>query len=300
MHKNEFINVSCPACESNNYQDMFEKNGFNFVICKECETYFINPRPNFVRLMEFYKTSNSYKHWKTIFSATEISRRDQIFIPRVKRVIDLCKKHNSPTEIILDVGAGAGTFCNEMKKYNTFSNVIAVEPTHDLADACREKNLNVIEKPIEEINLNDVSVITCFEVIEHLFCPKDFVLACAKILSKGGLFIITTPNIKGFDLLTLGRFSNTIVPDHLNYFHPKSLGKLLESCGFQVIETLTPGKLDAELVRKKVISREFDISNHPFLKYILIDQWERVGEAFQQFLADNALSSHLWIVAKKN
>jgi len=299
-HRNEFVNIHCPACESKNHQFMFEKTGFIFVSCRNCETHFINPRPTLSMLTEFYESSKCLKHWKKIFSSTEDARKNEIFIPRVDRVIELCRKHNILTGVLLDIGAGFGTFCEEIKKKNIFSKVIAVEPSKDLAESCRRRGLEVIEKPIEDIDLDKVNVITSFELIEHLFWPKDFLSACAKALSKDGLLILTTPNIKGFDLLALGKLSNNIAgPNHLNYFHPQSLSKLLQNCGFNVIEVLTPGKLDAELVRKKILSMEFDVSNQPFLKHILIDQWNEAGGAFQRFLADNVLSSHLWIVAKK-
>lgn len=300
-HTDEFVNVLCPACESNNCQLEFEKRGFNFVKCKECETYYINPRPSFELSLDFYENSKCIKHWKEIFSATEKVRRSEIFFPRAKRVEELCNKYGAPNDVLLDVGAGFGTFCEEIIKLNIFREVIAVEPSKDLAKACRKKKLTVIEKPIEKVELKKISVITCFELIEHLFRPKDFVQACAKRLSKGGLFIITTPNIKGFDLLVLGKLADGITgPNHLNYFHPKSLSRLLIKCGFEIIEILTPGKLDAELVRKKILRGEFDVSNQPFLKHILIDQWSTFGETFQNYLIANKFSSHLWIVAKKS
>ena len=137
-------------------------------------------------------------------------------------------------------------------------------------------------------------------MIEHLYCPKDFLVSCKRVLPSGGLLILTTPNIKGFDLLVSGKDAQNVDgPNHLNYFHPKSLSCLLQQIGFEVIEVLTPGKLDAELVRKKILNGGLDVSNQPFLKQVLIDNWETAGEAFQQFLADNKLSSHMWIVAKK-
>lgn len=143
-------------------------------------------------------------------------------------------------------------------------------------------------------------MITNFELIEHLFCPKDFVKSCYDALSSEGLLILTTPNIKGFDLVTLGKISTNIAgPNHINYFHPASLTLLLENSGFKVVEVLTPGKLDAELVRKKIISKELDITNNPFLQLILIDRWDEIGKNFQNFLSSNNLSSHMWIVAKK-
>lgn len=300
-HRKEFVEILCPACESNNYHVVFKKDGFTFVTCTKCETVFINPRPTFEMLIEFYAMSKSIKHWNDkIFPASEDSRRSQIFTPRVKRVIELCRKHNTATKILLDVGAGFGTFCEEAKKMNVFDKVIAVEPSHGLAESCRRKNLDVIEKPIEEANLDKVSVITNFELIEHLYWPKDFLLACGRALPMDGLLILTTPNIKGFDLIVLGELSDNIGgPNHLNYFHPISLSHLLQRCGFEVIEIMTPGKLDAELVRKKILSGELEVSSYPFLKHILVDQWETAGEAFQHFLTNNRLSSHLWMVARK-
>ena len=103
-------------------------------------------------------------------------------------------------------------------------------------------------------------------MIEHLFWPKDFLIVCNKILIRGGLLILTTPNIKGFDLMVLNKLSDNVGgPNHLNYFHAKSLKRLLKNSGFEMIELLTPGKLDAELVRKKILSGDLDVSNNPFI-----------------------------------
>lgn len=157
-----------------------------------------------------------------------------------------------------------------------------------------------IEVPGYGTFCEEIKELGYFEEVVDLFWPRDFLLACAKALPTGGLLILTTPNSKGFDLLTLGPLSNNIYgPNHLNYFNPQSLGLLLENTGFEVVEIMTPGKLDAELVRKKLASGELDEARNPFLKYILLDQWETIGPAFQSFLASNRLSSHLWVVAKK-
>ena len=300
-NKHDFVNILCPACESNNYQRKFQKEGFDFVACNICQTLFVNPRPSFNLLNKFYESSKCLKHWNKFFASTEDSRRQNIFVPRAEQVIKLCKKHNIKTKTLLDVGAGFGTFCEEIEKHNFFNKVIAVEPSIDLAETCKKKGLTVIDKPIEKISLDGVDVITNFELIEHLFCPKDFVKSCYDALSSEGLLILTTPNIKGFDLITLGKISTNIAgPNHLNYFHPESLTLLLESSGFKVMDVLTPGKLDAELVRKKIINKELDVTNNPFLQLILIDKWDEVGQNFQNFLSTNKLSSHMWIVAKKN
>jgi len=303
-NKNKFEKVPCPACNADNYENIFKKDGFSFVRCRDCQTLFINPRPTPAMLESYYATSKNLKYWNDkLFLASENSRREQIFVPRAKRVAQICKKYVNAKKVLLDVGAGFGTFCEEIKKIPIFSDVIAVEPSTELSETCRRKGIMVIAKPIERVNLGEIknlNVITCFELIEHLYSPKDFLLSCNRILPKGGLLILTTPNIKGFDLLVLGKLSDNIGgPNHLNYFNQKSISKLFKDCGFKVVETKTPGKLDAEIVRKKIISGEFNAKSQPFLQDVLINQWEELGDTFQKFLAENNLSSHLWVVAQK-
>ncbi|HNY12662.1 MAG TPA: methyltransferase domain-containing protein [Candidatus Wallbacteria bacterium] len=300
-HKKKFVKVDCPACRSKKNRAAFEKGGFNFVECVDCETLFINPRPTFELLIkEHYSVSESAVQWNDVLKATEIVRRKKIFAPRARLIAKLCEKYGASKNSIVDVGTGIGTFCEEIKKLGVFKKVIAVEPTARGAEICRQKGIETIEKPVENAALKNVGVITNFELIEHLFCPETFLAACANALQKNGLFVVTTPNIKGFDLITLREHSENVSGvEHLNYFHPKSLTLLLERCGFAVEEVLTPGKLDAELVRIKALSKVFDISGNPFLKNLLIDEWDRLGEKFQKFLAANCLSSHMWVVARK-
>lgn len=300
-YKNEFVDVLCPACGASSFCVKFNKYELTYVECCNCQTIYVNPRPTPEILDIYYKTSENYAYWnKYIFPASEENRRKKIFLPRVERILEFCHEYNVGHDCLLEVGAGFGTFCKEMQAKSYFKRIIAVEPTPDLANTCRNKGLEVIEKPIEQVNLSDqkIDIIVSFEVIEHLFCPRDFINSCASILLPGGLLVLTCPNIKGFDIATLQELSTAVDNEHLNYFHPASISLLLE-CGFEVLQLLTPGKLDAELVRNKVLAGEFDLDNQPFLNTVLIERWEEVGEAFQKFLADNLLSSHMWVVARK-
>ena len=301
-HKHNFVTVTCPACGSQNNHKIYEKYGIEFVACKDCETNYASPRPRPEHLEEYYSHSENYAYWNQyIFPASESFRREKIFKPRVQKVLDICKRFNVTTKTLLEVGAGFGIFCEEMQKTHIFNRIIGVEPTSDLAETCRNRGIEIIEKPIEQIDFGKepINVIANFEVIEHLFCPREFILKCYNLLVSGGILILTCPNSKGFDILTLGKQSSSVDNEHLNMFNINSLTKLLEDCGFEVIETQTPGKLDAELVRNQIIDGKFDVSNQPFLKHILIDEWESQKESFQNFLSANNLSSNMLLVAKK-
>ncbi len=299
--KREFVAVPCPACGADRFRPAFEKYEYGFLVCLECGTMYVNPRPTPEILERYYATSENYAFWnKYIYPASEGARREKIFRPRAERLRDICGRFGLRGGTLLEVGAGFGTFCEEARRLGLFQRVLAVEPTPSLAESCRRRGLEVIQKPIEQVgDAGPVDVIASFEVIEHLFSPRDFVRHCAAVLRSGGILLLTCPNVRGFDISVLQQVSDAVDVEHLNYFHPASLSRLVTGCGFQVLEVQTPGKLDAELVRKKVLAGEFSLQAHPFLRRVLIDEWETLGAPFQQFLADNGLSSHMWLVARK-
>lgn len=301
-HADRFVEVNCPACDMNNTIKKYEKYGLTFVECTKCGTIYTNPRPTIDILDEFYKNSLNYEYWNNyIFPASENIRRQKIFIPRVDKTIEFCKKYSIHPESILEIGAGFGTFCVELKSRELFTRIVAVEPTHNLAETLRNKNICVVEEIIENINFDEsekFDVVVNFEVIEHLFSAKNFIKQCRSFLKDNGLLIITCPNGKGFDFEILGDKCNSLDHEHLNYFNPLSLSILLEKNQFEVLETLTPGRLDAELVRKKIISGELDVSKQPFLNTVLVEKWDQLGDRFQNFLVEAGLSSNLWVIAR--
>jgi len=298
--KSSFVAVPCPACAADEGTPALEKDGFSYARCPQCRTMYMTPRPSPDVLVEFYATSRNYAYWNEhIFPASEEARREKIFRPRAERVAGFVERYGTGTRALVEVGAGFGTFCEEISARGLFRRVVGIEPTPDLAETCRQRGIEVIDRPIEEVNLPGgiADVVASFETIEHLFSPREFVQRCAELLAPGGLLVLTCPNGLGFDVLVLGARSSAVDNEHLNYFNPESLAQVVRKCGLEVLEVSTPGKLDAELVRKQALDGEIDLETQPFLRRVLLDDWERVGAPFQQFLADNLLSSHMWLVA---
>lgn len=301
-YKDGFVKVSCPACESNDSDFAFVKSDCQFLECNNCKTVYVSPRPTPAVLTEYLEKSKSYEFFaESIFPASEKVRREEIFKPRVDFLLKNCSHLKSQAGVLIEIGAGFGTFCVEVKSRDVFKNVIAIEPVPGLAKKCRERGLEVIDKPFEQIDLegNIADVVVSFEAIEHVFDPRDFIKFCTKLLKKEGLLMLTCPNMLGFDVITLGTKSQSVAGGHLNMFNPKSIEILLNDFGLEVVDLSTPGKLDAELVRKRILSGEFEISEQPFLKYILVDHWQTYMESFQKWLVDSQLSSHLQVVARK-
>jgi hypothetical protein len=50
-------------------------------------------------------------------------------------------------------------------------------------------------------------------------------------------------------------------------------------------------------VRKRALAGEIELD--AFLRRVLIEDWDRVGDAFQDFLAASGLSSNMWLVGRR-
>lgn len=299
--KGRWVDVACPACDATSWRLYGEKRGFRYVECRQCATVYTNPRPSRELLDAFYATSQNYAFWNAhIFPATEATRRAQIFRPRAQRLADYCRQLEISKATLLEIGAAFGTFCEEARGTGLFEKIIAVEPTPDLAETCRQRGFHVLEQMVEDVQGEAIAdVVVAFEVIEHLFSPRDFIRHARRLLRRGGLLVLSCPNVAGFDVATLNVRSGTFDHEHLNYFHPGSISKMVAGCGLEVHDVQTPGKLDAELVRKAVLGGTISLADQPFLKNVLVDRWDELGGPFQEFLAKNRLSSHMWLAARK-
>ena len=300
--KKDFVHVSCPACDKDKGDFQFEKNGFDYVSCNFCNTLYVNPRPKQEVISEYYTHSKSTKYWSEHFyKDTEEQRRKGIFRPRAEFIREfLNKKGIEALDVFMDIGAGYGSFLEEIRDFDLADEIIAIEPSEYLAEICKNKGFNVIPLPLEKANKilkKKADCATSFELFEHLYAPKDFLIGVKNLLSKEGYFLFTTLNIDGFDLQVLWEKSDSISPPHhLNFFNLDSAEILLKRCGFEVISKSTPGKLDLDIVKNNY--REKDVELNRFLKYLIEKTDDNVQTEFQTFLQKNKLSSHMHIIAK--
>lgn len=295
-----FVDVSCPACGDSSGDPALSKYGLRFLECARCGTVYTSPRPTPQILEDYYQRSENYVYWsRHIFPASESVRRLKIFGPRADKILGVMRQLGVEEGVLVDVGAGFGTFLEEVRARADFRSLIAIEPTPDLAESCRHRGLKVVEGTVEQVSLEGkADVVTAFEVLEHLFDPRLFFQVIRGILKPKGLLVLTCPNIQGFDVLLLRESSATVDAEHLNYFNPRSLALLATNAGFDVIEVSTPGELDADIVRKAAMEGRIDLSDQPFLQKVLIDEWEALGQPFQAFLSENRLSSHMSLTCR--
>jgi len=292
-----FEHIDCPACE-NRGSFKFEKDGFFYFLCDKCLTLYVNPRPLKKYFDEYYIDSESTKYWATTFyKETEEARREKLWKHKAALIHEKILKYGDKDYKIVDIGAGYGTFCEEIFKI-TKDRPIAIEPSVHLCNVIKEKGFEVINHFLEDMDKTMLSdekkCFTSFELFEHLHDPGFFLKSLKSIMNSGDIFMFTTLSYMGADIQAMQEKSKSVSPPHhLNFFNPKSIVTLLEKSGFEVLETTTPGKLDVDIMNN---NKEKVIDN--FWKNFIEYSDENEKQEMQDFLVKTKLSSHMMIVAR--
>lgn len=300
--KKYFINstrqsIFCPACESDG-EHSFDKHGFSYEECPNCQTIFVNPRPPLEDFIRYYQESDSARYFaNTFYKETAHARRRILWKPKAKMVHDILNKYCVKPDMIFDIGGGYGIFAEE---YSCLSdvNLTVIEPGPELAEICRKKGLSVIESFLEKVNTSDLTgrskVFVSFELFEHLHDCGMFLKKLNELMQPGDLFLFTTLSGMGIDIQALWEHSNSISLQHLNFFNPKSVRILINRFGLEVLEVNTPGKLDMDILYKnkeKIKDR--------FIRNLMNQSNEESRNFWQKFISKMGYSSHMFVVCQK-
>lgn len=301
--RGQFIEVVCPGCGAEAAQPAFEKFGFRYVLCDACGSLYTSPRPTRRALEDYYREGKAVQFWGSEFyRVTAESRKEKIFRPRAELMAQLADLYEDVKDApFLDVGAGYGLFLEEVRRLGIFKRIVGIEPSSALADVCRQKGFEVIEKYAEDLSDDDIrgGMAAAFEVLEHVFDPAAFLRGVGRALRDRGWMVFTTLSISGFDLQALWENSNSIYPPHhINLLSVEGIESLVERSGFEVIEVATPGKLDIDII-SNAVKENPKLQLPRFVSYILKHRDQEMRTELQRFLQNHRLSSHVRVIARK-
>ena len=302
--KTPFIDVSCPGCDSKDAEEGLIKYGFRYLICTNCGSLYCSPRPNLSQLESFYQTAKSVEFWASHFyQETSEARRKMMFRPRAQLALIISVRNNdiNTGPVLVDVGSGYGMLLDEAQATGQFADVVGIEPNKEFASLCIQRGFKVINKYAEDLQSDDISahVATCFEVLEHVYSPYKFLTSIRKGLCVGGRLLLTTLTATGFDIQVLWEDSKSITPPHhLNIMSVDGIRRLMERSGYRVIKIETPGELDLDIVVNTYRESE-GIQRSRFVNLLMSQDNDQINDAFQRFLQQNLLSSHIRVVAER-
>ncbi len=295
-----FHAVKCPACGSALSRPLFRRLGFRHIKCQRCLTVFCSPRPSDELLTVYYNTYQAPKHWTRLLLATDANRKAVQYAPRAELIIGWLKElGQSRGGIALDYGCGSGAFAVCLKGTGFFHKVVGLDFSEDCVRTAMKFGVEASTDRLLNLEPASVDVVFANDLIEHLCDPRVFLKDCWRILKNNGVVVLATPNGEGFDFKILKELApNVAPPEHLNYFNPVSITRLLKRRGFQVRNLATPGRLDVEIVLRAV-HRGYPFSQRNEYLADLLYSRKPVRERFQAFLAENMLSSHMLVLAQK-
>jgi len=242
--RSDFVErISCPLCEKIDYGILFQKEGFDFVQCLQCDFIFVNPQLKPDAYFDVYKDKSYSDIIKGLVTSSNDYRKKRFG----KERMDIVEEYTEGTQNrLLDIGCTTGFLLEAA--FDRGWDAYGVEMNQYAAEVARQKGLKVENSPVEDVNYPDryFDAITIFDVIEHVRTPLPILSKINKLLRPEGMVYIYTPNWNCAERLIMGKECHFIWgSNHLNYFTQTTLQAALEKTGFEVVHYETQG-LDVE------------------------------------------------------
>jgi SAM-dependent methyltransferase len=143
---------------------------------------------------------------------------------------------------ILDIGCSSGGFLGSLKGGGwKLHGIEANQATAARARATTGADVFVGDVLDADFPPNTFDVITCLDVLEHLFEPREVLRKVFKWLKPGGIFYVFVPNVMSWEARTFGTYWYGLdLPRHVSHFTTKSLAQLAASVGLSQVRIATP------------------------------------------------------------
>ena len=237
---NKEVSLLCPTCSGDRVSDFLEapdrfhlrKERYRLSRCSSCRSVWLNDPPR--REDMRYHYSDDYH--KGIVAAGEGSA-----LSRWKGQVELIARHKQEGSI-LDIGCSSGGFLSTMKGPSwKLYGIEMEESTAERARANTGAEVFVGDAVAAPFPPAAFDVITAFDVLEHVYSPREFLTKVLEWLKPGGVFYAMMPNIASWEARFFATYWYGLeLPRHLTHFSPHSLKHLMSSIGFEEVLMKTP------------------------------------------------------------
>ncbi|MBF0307165.1 MAG: class I SAM-dependent methyltransferase [Alphaproteobacteria bacterium] len=232
---------TCPVCRSAIRPWRVKTTGdqaFAIDRCGTCGYAFVNPRPGLDVLTRHYARLG---HGREATDARSVLERERTF---PNSTVDAARMLATIGALagggvggrFLDVGCGYGFYAARARAAGF--EVIALdlaENERGIAEAIGGVTPLACSFEAFECAPGSIRVVLMSHVLEHAFDVQAWIAKAHRILAEDGLLAVALPNFGSlFRLVMQEREPYVCPPDHLNFFDPGSLGRLLAGHGFAV------------------------------------------------------------------
>jgi SAM-dependent methyltransferase len=172
---------------------------------------------------------------------------------------------------VLEIGCGDGYFLRAM--HDAGAECVGIEPSSSQPHFVSQRGLQIEFGILSGRRILVGAPFDAFvarQVLEHVEDMRDFLLTIRDNLRAGAVGLVEVPNLD--KLIDEARFFD-FIPEHVNYFTPRSLALAVQLSGFEVLEVATvqegeslralvkwQSPTDYEPVVSRIESLRFDIA----------------------------------------
>jgi 2-polyprenyl-3-methyl-5-hydroxy-6-metoxy-1,4-benzoquinol methylase len=226
---------ACPLCGGSevvqflNAPDRFHlrQEMYRLLRCSSCSCVWQDSPPKHDEMAIHYDGD----YHKAIVAAGETSPAS-----RWQRHRDLISRYKQGGAI-LDIGCSSGAFLGTMKGPSWKLYGIDMETsTAEKARAATGAEVFVGDAVDAPFPTGSFDVITAFDLLEHVYQPREFLAKVLEWLKPGGIFCTMLPNIDSWESRIFGSYWYGLeLPRHLFHFSPKSLRQVMITLGFEEV-----------------------------------------------------------------
>lgn len=236
------IEVSCPICDSKNYQVKIEPwveiddlqilygaaSGIpgtqRLVLCLDCQTLYENPR-----YPEEVITSGYVSTVEANFDSQHAMR-----VKSFSRALRSLRGEIPSQGVLLDIGTAGGAFLEAARELGY--TAIGLEPSPYLVEQGQSRGLNIFQGTMDSHSFDHgaFDMVCLWDVLEHVPYPKDTLSKVKLLLKPGGVLLVNYPDIGTWQAKIAGRRFWWISSVHLFHLSRRSMRKICELAGFHV------------------------------------------------------------------
>jgi SAM-dependent methyltransferase len=225
--------VACDLCGQTRFQPLFHpkrrRQHYHVVRCPDCGFLYRQPGIKPERLGELY-SSGKYGKFLTGKYSGKRQRRYRLVMDSFSPLLS-----DGSGRRLLDFGCGAGLFM-EVAHERGF-DCYGVDLSRDAVDRAREHPWGAnahhgAPLDVPEIAAGGFDVITLWSVLAHLATPVEDFRMLRSLLAPGGVLLVLTVNANSLLLKARREDWDGFTPNHLKFFSPTTLARLLSRAGF--------------------------------------------------------------------
>jgi 2-polyprenyl-3-methyl-5-hydroxy-6-metoxy-1,4-benzoquinol methylase len=247
----ESFHKSCLICSGTNIHDLRGYERHDLAKCSDCGFVFMRKIPTSNELENYYSVY-AYETEKEIPEPTRVS---------LEKLLDFFEKYRQ-TNRILDVGCGEGWILELAMKRGW--HAYGTEFSSKAIEICEKKGIKMYAGVLEPKNIQekDFDIIVSSETIEHINNPRDELANIHRLLRRGGLFYVTTPNFNSYlRRLVKDKYDIIKYPEHLSFYTTVTLNKILKDTGFIKVNLVTTGISLSHYQLSKASDTQRDFAN---------------------------------------